>query len=85
MAENPFTVELAFFESHLAEFLEKAKGKFVLIKGEEVVGFFDTDNAAYKAGIERFGVAPFLIREVLPEEQMYDIPAYRLGLIHARL
>jgi len=55
MAENPFSVELAFFESHRAEFIERGEGKFVLIKGEELVDFFDTPETAYKTGVDRFG------------------------------
>ena len=83
MVENPLSAELALFTTRLPEFLEKAEGKFVLIKGEEIVGFFDSDKAAYKVGVERFGITPFLIKQVLREDQLYDIPAYRLGLIHA--
>ena len=85
MVENPFSVELAFFESHRAEFIERGEGKFVLIKGEELVDFFDTPETAYKTGVDRFGLVPFFIRQVLREEQTHDIPAYRLGLIHARV
>ncbi len=33
---------------------EGAEGKFVLIKGTEIIGMFDTSDAAYEVGEQRF-------------------------------
>ena len=75
--------ELAYFNEHRQEFLEKAFGKFVLIKGQKDYGFYDDDLKAYKAGVDLFGLEPFLIKEVLAEDRTYEIPAHYLGLTHA--
>ncbi len=85
MSVQPLATELAYFEEHRAEFLEKARGKFALIKGQKDYGFYDSAENAYKAGVERFGVEPFLIKQVLREDQIHEIPAYALGLMHASI
>lgn len=77
--------ELKYFEEHLDEFMEKAPGKFVLIKGEKDFGFFDNSKNAYKKGIALFGIEPFFIREVKREADTYENPALFLGVMHANI
>jgi len=77
--------EMAYFNEHRKELLAKAEGKFVLIKGDKEYGFYDDDEQAYKAGVELFGLQPFLIKEVAVKDQIHEIPALDLGLIHASL
>ncbi len=76
-------IELAYFERHRAQWLSDHPGEFVLIKEEECVGFFDTFDAAYEAGVGKWGVVTFLIKEVLGEDRIEYVPALTLGLIHA--
>jgi len=40
------------------------KGRFALIKGDQVVSVWDTFGDATQAGQERFGQEPFLVHEV---------------------
>ena len=47
--------EVATYASKLAE-LSAQSGKFVLIKGETVIGVYDTYADALKIGYERFGL-----------------------------
>ena len=75
--------EQAFFEEHRAEWLEHHEGKFALIHGTELAGFYDTDEKAYEEGVDRWGVVPFLIKRVLREDPIEHIPALFHGLIHA--
>ena len=75
--------EIAFYETQRAELVQNALGKFALIKGEELVGTFDTEENAYKEGVSRFGTAPFLIQQILPDDRIEDIPAHFLGLLNA--
>jgi hypothetical protein len=77
--------EVAYFNEHRSEFLAVAPLKFVLIKGNAHHGFYDSALNAYKVGVASFGLQPFLIKEVLPQDRVYDIPAYSLGLLHASL
>jgi hypothetical protein len=56
--------EIRAYESRLPE-LEKAYlGKFVVFKGEEFIGAWDTLNAAAAEAVTRFGRGPYLIRQV---------------------
>ena len=57
--------ELQTFESHRREFLGKARGKFVLIKGADIIGIFDTEHDAIRQGYQRFGNVPFLVKEIV--------------------
>jgi len=75
--------EVAYFDQHRQEFVAKAFGKFILVKGEKDYGFYDNPLEAYKAGVDLFGLEPFLIKEVLPQDQIHEIPAHYLGLTHA--
>lgn len=79
----PLEKELKFYQAHKEEFLKHYKGKFVLIKDNELVGVFDNDETAFNTGVDKFGVASFLIKQVLKDEEIQKIPALTLGLIHA--
>jgi len=77
--------ELQFFESMRAKWVGNYKDKFVLIKGKELLGVFDTFGDAYRVGVGKFGNTPFLIKRVSEEEQVERFPALTLGVIHANL
>lgn len=61
-------VELKAYEDHRDELLGTNSGKFVLIKGEQIVGVFDTPVDAIRAGYERFGNVPFLVKQIVQVE-----------------
>jgi hypothetical protein len=59
-------------------------GKVVLVKDEELIGAFNTIEEALAEGARRFGLTPFLVREVTAsEEKKVKIPALTLGLPRA--
>lgn len=60
--------ELATYNSQLPALL-KHQGKFVLIKGTEVVDTFDTYGDALKQGYDKFGLERFLVKRIMPTEQ----------------
>jgi hypothetical protein len=46
------------------------RGRFALVKGDEVIGVWDTARDAAQAGYEKFGVRePFMVKEVQAEEK----------------
>jgi hypothetical protein len=62
--QNILATEMRTYQARQAD-LEKAYfGKFVVIKGEELIGAWDTLNAAADEAIRRFGRGPYLIRQV---------------------
>lgn len=60
--ELSLKVELDFFEQHRKEWYKHHAGKFALIKETTLYGFYDSDNNAYKIGIDILGNISFLIK-----------------------
>jgi hypothetical protein len=81
--QNPLEQELAAFERTKGELLASHKGKFVLIKGDQIHGTFTTEAEAYEAGVKAFGAGPFLVRQVTEDAQAATMPALFSGLLHA--
>lgn len=77
--------ELAFFEENKSEWLTHYSGKFALIKGRELIDTFTTLEEGYQEGVRCFGTNPFLVRQIIEEEPIEEIPALVLGLLNARL
>lgn len=55
--------ELKTYEENVDKWTDHAS-KFVLIHGEEVVDFFAAYEDALKAGYQRFGLEPFLVKQI---------------------
>lgn len=72
--------ELRTYEEHRDELLGSAKGQFVLIKGDRLVGTFDTANDALKRGYEEFGNAPFLVKQIVEVELPMNFTSFQINL-----
>lgn len=66
---EPLAKELATFERLKTELLKDA-GKFAVVHGDELAGVFDTYADALKAGYEKFGLSPFLVKQILQHERI---------------
>ena len=75
--------EIHYFEQHRVEWVKHHREKFALVKGETLHGIYDTADNAYEAGVEAWGNVPFLIKQILPEDPIEQVPALVHGLIHA--
>ena len=82
-SSNLFSEELKAFARRKEELLRVCEGKYAVFKGADFCGTFDTVEAAYNAGVERFGNVPFLIQPVKREAHAERFPALDLGLLHA--
>ncbi len=71
-----FDVEEKVFLQKKEEFLKEAEGKYVVINGTEVGGFFDSYGDAILEGYEVFKTVPFLIKQVLKEEPYFCVPMF---------
>jgi hypothetical protein len=60
--------EWLFFDSNRQRLVEQAEGKYALVKGRKVFGFFESERDALDAGYRRFGRPPFLVKKVLRVE-----------------
>ena len=72
--------ELHYFNEHRAEFLEKAAGKFALIKDESLIGMFDSEASAIRRGYETLGNVPFLVKQVTEVDIPLSFTSYNLGV-----
>ena len=76
-------LERQTFAAKSDEWSRTYTGKFVVVKGDELVGAFDTIDEALAAGAGRFGLSPFLVRRLGEPAQEVSVPALTLGLLRA--
>lgn len=72
-AENPLAAELVTYRDRLDELLQH-KGRFVVIKGNSIQGFYRDRRAALAAAHAEYGTVPVLIKQIVEME-----PVRRLG------
>jgi hypothetical protein len=64
--------EEAVYEQNKNSLLEAGKGRYVVIKGDEILSFFDSEEEALKEGYKRFNPnEPFLVKKVLSSENLH--------------
>jgi hypothetical protein len=66
--------EQAAYDANLPHWLAGHEGEYVLIKGDEVLGFYEARDEALAAGYARFGVVPLFVKQVTPSEPAHHIP-----------
>lgn len=64
--------ETKTFEARKPELLREGTGRFVLIKGEDVIGLYYAWEDALAEGARRFGNVPYLIAKVQAFEPAID-------------
>jgi hypothetical protein len=66
--------EMATFRDHLPQLLQRHEGHYVLIKGMDIVEVFRDRSKALREGYERFGLVPFLVRQIASPEPVVYLP-----------
>ena len=77
---NSLKTELDFFAAKLPELLDVAEGKFALIKGGELLGTYDTEIEAVRAGYQRLGNEAFLVKHIVEAEVPLSYTSFNLGV-----
>ena len=72
-------VELRTFRAHRDELIGRAKGKYVLIHGEDIVDFFENQTDAITKGFRKFGNNPFLVKLVTEVEVPLNFTMFTVG------
>ena len=76
--------ERQVFSDKHAELVSQHLGQFIVIKDDEIIGAFNTIDDALAEGARRFGLQPFLVRQVTESvSETIDIPALTLGILRA--
>jgi hypothetical protein len=78
-ALSSLAAELQTFATHRKELLGRAKGKYVLIKGADVVDVFEDRTDAFTRGYREFGNHPFLVKKVLDVEAPMTFTSLSIG------
>ena len=73
--------ERACFTAHADEWEKQNPGRFVVVKGDALVGTYSTLDEALSVGAQRFGLESFLVRQLGAKPEPISIPT--LGLLHA--
>jgi hypothetical protein len=63
-AANPLSAEFDAYEKQLPELEKNHMGKYVVFKDGQLLGAWDTLDAAAASAVARFGRGPYLIRQV---------------------
>ena len=62
--------QISYYKKHQERLAREHHGKYALIHGEKIDGFFDTDIEAYSAAKKKYPPGTFLIRRCLkPSEE----------------
>ena len=76
-------VEREFFNQNREDLLRKFPGKFVVVKGQRVLGAFESIHDALGEGAKEFGMTSFLVRRTDQVPEDVSIPALAFGLLRA--
>lgn len=76
MPKNSIETEIKYFNAHREEWIALYEGKYALVKDENLLGTFDTEQAAYEAGVEKLGNEPMLIKKIGAWRLEYSFPGY---------
>lgn len=68
LVESALQQEFDTCEAHKAALLKAVEGKWVLIKGERILGIFATQLEAIREGWKRLGRQEFLVEEIPPSD-----------------
>jgi len=78
VAGDPIARDWNFYRREVGRLLaEGHEGKWVLIKGEEIVGIGDTEGEAKAEAVEHYLMMPVLIHQVLVHEPVLRTPTFR--------
>jgi hypothetical protein len=66
--------EIATYQRCLPELLVADEGRYVVIHGDEVAGTWQTYQDALQSGYAKYGLDPFLVKQILIAEQVHWLP-----------
>ena len=74
---SPIAVEWNFYRREAGNLLaEGHERRWVLIKGEKIIGIWDTQEAAYEVALQNYLMQPVLIHQILTREPVLRGPTH---------
>jgi len=83
LSDESLDIEEQFFADHLSEWLaiDDLRGKWALIKGSELIGAFDKYEEVIRVAADKFGVEPYMISQIIPEQTEVTTTPIMIGLL----
>ncbi len=72
--------ELETYRRERERLLSRARGKYVLISKEKVLGVFDTEQDAIRQGYQQLGNVPFLTKQIVEVEPVQQFVSQMLDI-----
>mgnify|MGYP001039828237 CR=1 FL=1 len=72
--------ELATYQKQRERLLEIARGKYVLISKDQILGIFDTEADAIRQGYQQLGNVPFLAKQIVEIEPVQNFVSQLLAV-----
>lgn len=85
IAEGVLATELATFDKEKSRLVGEAEGKYVAIKGEEILGIYSDERSALAAAYAKYGNVPFLVKRIALFEAPANFVSNTLGLTDANI
>ena len=83
--EPLFIEEEKTFQAVKEELLKLCEGKYAVVRRSEMLGVFDTPEAAYEAAVDKWGDELFMIKKVEREETIEHVTRLYMGMGYAGL
>ena len=83
--ESGLKAEREYFEANRPALIDQYRDLYLLIKGNQLIGQFPDAERAYKQGVAKFGLRPFLVRQALEHEPVSNIPVFSVSVPSADL
>ena len=72
--------EIRYFNERRADLLREAAGQFALVKGDALIGVFESETAAIRHGYQTLGNVPFLVKQVTEADVPLSFTSFNLGV-----
>ena len=79
-----FQEELKFFQQNQNSFVSQYFGKILVIKGNILLGIYDTALVALKETTKNYELGSFMIQPCIPGPDAYTVTINSLGIIGAK-
>lgn len=77
---KPLQKELETYEDNKSRLISESLNEYVLIKGDDIIGTFESHADAIKEGYQRYGTDVFLVKQVLEIEPQINFFSHYLGI-----
>lgn len=81
-SSSVYAIEISLFEQHLQQWLDEGKeGQWVVINGDDILGFFAESADAYRAAVDRYGKGTRWFKRLIQK----DLPQLVLPIVTTRV